>query len=255
METMNLIRRTLGDAARRLITLVPSRVMQPILSRVIAYYARSLSPEDGLRFLFGLDRETYHLEGRLAIEYGGGVHTKHRHIRYHDFFIERIQAGEHVLDIGCGKGELAFDIAQRSRATVYGIDIDARSIRYAQETYQHPGLTFALADAARNLPDGQEFSVIVLSNVLEHIEDRAGLLRRLSVQYRPRRVLIRVPSYERDWRVPLHEELGIDYRLDPTHYIEYRQAAFREEMAQAGLDINELRAIWGELWVAASPCP
>ncbi len=39
---------------------------------------------------------------RLAIVYDGGVHAKHRLMRYHDFFVERISPGEHVLDVGCG---------------------------------------------------------------------------------------------------------------------------------------------------------
>jgi 2-polyprenyl-3-methyl-5-hydroxy-6-metoxy-1,4-benzoquinol methylase len=56
-----------------------------------------------------------------AIAYDEGVHAKHRLTRYHDFFVERIRPGERVLDVGCGKGELAHDIAERSGATVVAI--------------------------------------------------------------------------------------------------------------------------------------
>ena len=33
---------------------------------------------------------------RLAIEYDGGVHVKHRLMKYHDFFVERISPGERL---------------------------------------------------------------------------------------------------------------------------------------------------------------
>jgi hypothetical protein len=38
-----------------------------------------------------------------AIDYDGGVHAKHRHA-VPDFFVDRIDGGERVLDVGCGKG-------------------------------------------------------------------------------------------------------------------------------------------------------
>ena len=44
-----------------------------------------------------------------------------------------------------------------------------------------------------------------------------------------------MPLYELDWRVPLMEGLGVDYRLDFTHCIEYTQELFAEEIEQAGL--------------------
>jgi len=51
----------------------------------------------------------------------------------------------------------------------------------------------------------------------------------------------------------LQDELGSDYRLDPTHFIEFRQPVFREEMTAAGLVIDELIPVWGELWCRLHP--
>ena len=50
------------------------------------------------------------------------------------------------------------------------------------------------------------------------------------------------------WRVPLKEELGIDYRLDPTHRIEYTVEGFAEEIETAGLKIAYQEIRWGEIW-------
>src|SRR5574341_594993 len=242
-----------GRIARAFLRTLPQRWVTRAVGGFAAYYARALPPADGLRFLFQLDQQTYHVEGKLAIQVGQGVHTKHRHLRYHDFFVERVTAGEHVLDIGCGSGELAFDLAERAGAVVWGIDINARSIATAQARHSHPNVTYRVGDALTDLPAGAAFDVVILSNVLEHIRDRVPFLRQVVQTYQPRRVLIRVPSYERDWRIPLQEELGVDHRLDETHEIEYTQERLKSELGEAGLVIETLHPIWGELWVSACP--
>jgi len=62
-----------------------------------------------------------------------------------------------------------------------------------------------------------------------------------------------VPLFERDWRVPLKKELGIDYRLDSTHCIEYTQEEYFEELHQAGLKTTNTEFRWGEIWSVVEP--
>jgi SAM-dependent methyltransferase len=243
----------MGQLSRGALRLLPSALMARLLGGLAVYYARAIPPADGLRFLFDVDRRTYHAEGKLAILYGEGVHTKHRHTRYHDFFVGHVERGERVLDIGCGNGALACDLAERAGATVHGVDINPKNIHTAQTIHAHPKVTYQVGDVYHDLPDGTHFDVIVLSNVLEHLVGRPAFLHGLADRFAPRRFLIRVPCYQRDWRVPLQEELAVDYRLDPTHEVEYTQDGFRGEMAEAGLAVESLDAIWGELWVAAYP--
>src|SRR5207244_2184354 len=209
-------------------------------------------PADGLRRLFRLgDHLQQRIDG-LAIELDGGVHAKHRLTGYHDFFLERIRPGESVLDVGCGKGELAHDLAFRGGARVTGIDVSPVSLAIARERFAAPGLDFAEGDVLTWRPE-QSFDVVVLSNVLEHIADRVALLRQLLQSVRPQRVLIRVPSSERDWTVPLRRELGLTYFSDPTHETEYTLDQLRDELGEAGLELREVVQRWGELWAAAGP--
>jgi 2-polyprenyl-3-methyl-5-hydroxy-6-metoxy-1,4-benzoquinol methylase len=91
---------------------LPADVLQDGLAAVATRRARTLPPADGLRFLFNLDAALYPVQGDLAVAYGGGVHTKHRLTHYHNFFVSRIRAGERVLDIGCGIGAVAHDVAE-----------------------------------------------------------------------------------------------------------------------------------------------
>jgi SAM-dependent methyltransferase len=210
-----------------------------------------LPADEALRFLFRLDASLYTLQGLQSIRYGGGVHTKHRHIHYHDFFVQHVRAGERVLDIGCGIGAVAYDLAAKAGAEVTGIDQHAPYLEQARQQYAHPRVRYLLGDARSDLP-AERFDVIVMSNVLEHLEQRVAFLREVQARYQPARWLIRVPVFERDWRVPLKKELGLDYRLDPTHFIEYTQETFAAELGQAGLAITHQEVRWGEIWAEAA---
>jgi SAM-dependent methyltransferase len=186
----------------------------------------------------------------MASVYGGGVHTKHRHTRYHDFFVARVQEGERVLDLGCGKGTLAFDLVRRAGAAVVAVDIDSQHIAQATRRYADPRLNFCVGDITTGLIVGR-FDVVVLSNVLEHLPERVAFLRRIRAQIGPSRLLIRVPLYERDWRVPLKRELGVEWRLDPSHETEYTLESLAREMESAGLSISHQEVRWGEIWAEA----
>jgi len=189
---------------------------------------------------------------RLAIEYDGGVHVKHRLMKYHDFFVERISPGERVLDVGCGYGAVAYSVASRAGAVVVGIDLRAENIVKARQLFQHPNLSFLQGDVLRGLPK-ESFDVIMLSNILEHIEQRVEFLTIVHERLSPQRCLIRVPMFNRDWRVPLREELAMSYFSDPTHYTEYTQESFEKEIRAAGLTITHLQINWGEIWAEVRP--
>jgi ubiquinone/menaquinone biosynthesis C-methylase UbiE len=171
-------------------------------------------------------------------------------MKYHDFFTDRITKDDHVMDIGCGIGAVAYDVSNVA-AQVVGMDFNAGSIEIARERYQNPNLIFHVGDALETLPD-EKFSVVILSNVLEHLPNRPQFLRRVQNTLQPKRMLIRVPVFERDWRVPLKKELGVEWRLDPTHETEYTLETFAEEMRAANLQIDHLEVRWGEIWSEVS---
>ncbi|WP_319580937.1 methyltransferase domain-containing protein [uncultured Methanospirillum sp.] len=212
----------------------------------------SCSPEEEIRFLLELDNRLYPYIGQAAIRYGNGIHTKHQHIKYHDFFIRNIQPGERVLDLGCGDGTCAYDIVTHvPGCKVVGIDLNEKSITFAQNNYAHENLMYIKGDIV-NYNYSNQSDVVILSNVLEHIEDRISFLIYIRETINPEKWLIRVPVYERDWRVPLKDELSIDYRLDPTHFTEYKKGEFEQELIEAGLKIMDDEYGWGEMWCVVS---
>ena len=205
------------------------------------------SPATGLRQLLTLDDDLAGIINRLALRYDNGVHAKHRLMKYHDFFVERISRGERVLDVGCGYGAVASAIAERAGAVVTGIDLDGENVAIARQRYRHPALTFVTGLAPADVP-AERFDVVIASNVIEHIEDRVGFMTAIQDRVSPSRWLVRVPMADRDWRVPLRRELGLCAFSDRTHFTEYTRASFEAEMRDAGFGVRLLQVNWGEIW-------
>lgn len=219
----------------------------------VEQFGTHLAASERLRLLFDLENKFYEQVGRASIAYDNGVHTKHRHINYHQFFIERIKSGSKVLDIGCGNGALTFDIAQHvAEVRIVAIDLNPHNIEQALKNFSHLQIQYICGDVLKDLPQAH-FDQIIMSNVLEHLPERVAFLQALIKLYQPKSILIRVPVFERDWRVPLKEELGMDYRLDQTHFIEYKKGEFENEIAIAGLEIKEKIINWGEIWAECNP--
>jgi 2-polyprenyl-3-methyl-5-hydroxy-6-metoxy-1,4-benzoquinol methylase len=185
--------------------------------------------------------------------HGKGEHPKHRLTNYHEFFVTHIADGERVLDVGCGYGAVARSVAQaHPNAQVVGVDYDKGRLGQAHASDNPPNLFFVESDATKSVPSGP-WDVVILSNVLEHIADRIGFLSALIATTKARRFLIRVPLFERDWKMPMRRAVGANYYSDPDHKIEPMQSEFRDETSRAGLVIDELITPWGEIWAVLRP--
>jgi len=239
---------------RRLLRLLDPLLQSALADRLVTVHVRlwssgasRLPPAEGLRRLLRVDDHLHERVDGLAMDLDGGVHAKHRLTGYHEFFIRHVGRGERVLDIGCGKGELAYDLAVAAGARVTGLDMSPSVLDFARARFQAEGLEFVEGDALTWEPP-HGYDVVVLSNVLEHIAPRVELLRRLRSVAGPDRFLIRVPSSERDWLVPLRKELGLPHFSDPTHETEYTVGQLKSELGEAGIGVEELVQVWGELW-------
>ena len=102
-----------------------------------------------------------------------------------------------------------------------------------------------------DINDQKELRVdkVILSNVLEHIDNRIEFIENLKLITKAKYFLIRVPLFERDWQIPLMRELGIEYFSDNDHKIEHSIAEFKKEISDSKLIIKEMQTLWGEIWV------
>jgi 2-polyprenyl-6-hydroxyphenyl methylase/3-demethylubiquinone-9 3-methyltransferase len=90
------------------------------------------------------------------------------------FLLEHVQAGERVLDVGCGEGHLAAELA-RAGAEVVGIEVAAEPLRRARLRHPELDLRQVAAEGAWPLVDAS-FDVVWAGEVIEHVADTAGWL-------------------------------------------------------------------------------
>lgn len=219
------------------------RVIEPLALRVHQSAARVPL----LKRLLQTDNALRRWIAFLAVE--NALHPKHRLMNYHQFFVDRVRNSDTVLDIGCGGGHVGFDVAQKANEVV-GIDISPHYLAPSQQYAHQRNLSFVVGDATTH-DFGRTFDVAILSNVLEHVSDRVGLLKKAATLAPT--LLIRVPMIDRDWLPLLKKELGVEYRLDPTHTIEYTEQEFRTELSEANLTVEHLTIRFGEIYCVAHP--
>jgi SAM-dependent methyltransferase len=233
--------------------ILPVRLRRTLFKGLLVLESRGQNPRAALVRLFAIQDDWEQIVSERAMALDQGEHPKHRLMRYHDFFVERIADGERVLDVGCGYGAVARSIARgRPKSQVTGLDNDPGRLAQARGSTNPANLSFVESDATKSVPPGP-WDVVVLSNVLEHIADRPGFLKALIATTGAKRFLIRVPLFERDWKMPMRREVGANYYSDPDHKIEPTQTEFRAETAQSGLVVDELITPWGEIWASLRP--
>lgn len=232
---------------------IPTALTQNIIKFMILLRGYSNNPQKDLVFLFKLKDEVEKIINNRALSYGDGEHPKHYLTKYHQFFINNVLDGESVLDIGCGYGAVARSIAKsKPNSKILGIDNDRTRLQQATVSDNPTNLSFIYGDVTKHQFD-KNWDVIVLSNVLEHIEYRTEFLLAVKSNTQAKKFLIRVPSYERDWQVPLRDQFNINYFTDSDHKIEHKLLEFHNEIKDARLEIIELITNWGEIWAVCKP--
>jgi len=92
----------------------------------------------------------------------------------------RPEAGERILDLGCGTGHLTAKIAE-SGATVVGLDSSTSMIAQARQNF--PALKFVLSDA-RSFRFDDPFDAVFSNSALHWIHDAEAVLRSVSATLR-----------------------------------------------------------------------
>lgn len=231
-----------------------SRGLRRFIIKTMIGAERSSDPREAIRWLLGIyDFANYEIDLQCK-RWGEGVHIKHEVMDgIHSFFYDRIEKNAKVLDLGCGYGALAHAIAVHSDANVLAIDFDAKQIEFGKQRFDHPNIEFVVGDVFKDIPDRSSFDVVVLSSVLEHLKNRPDFLKDLIVRFKPKKFLIRVPTFERTLHAALKKELGLFPYTDDTHELEYSKDIFYDEMKQAGLNVTHFEIRWADIWAECIP--
>jgi 2-polyprenyl-3-methyl-5-hydroxy-6-metoxy-1,4-benzoquinol methylase len=111
------------------------------------------------------------------------------------FLLGHLAAGERVLDVGCGEGRFASELA-RAGVRVVGADVAEEPLRRARE--RDPGLDLRLLDDSEDpwpLEDAC-FDAVWAGETIEHIADTARWLSEVRRVLRPGgRLLLSTPNH------------------------------------------------------------
>ncbi|MFY7068175.1 class I SAM-dependent methyltransferase [Nocardiopsis changdeensis] len=112
-----------------------------------------------------------------AVDRFNDAHPWDHNAHYHRWLLEQLPARvDRALDVGCGTGDLVRALAGRA-AEVVGVDADPRVVDLARAaTGRCPGVSFRVADAAEELPEGP-FDVVTCVAVLHHLPFAPALER------------------------------------------------------------------------------
>jgi 2-polyprenyl-3-methyl-5-hydroxy-6-metoxy-1,4-benzoquinol methylase len=164
----------------------------------------------------------------------------------HGAVLELVGAGNRVADLGCAAGRLARAMTEAGN-TVVGVDVESAYGPRAAAACER----FVVADLDAGWPaelEAEQFDVIVVADVLEHLRDPARLLRELPARLTPGGyVVASLPNVAHasvrlallEGRFP-YSETGL---LDRTHLRFYSRESLRRLFADAGLAVTLLRPV------------
>jgi SAM-dependent methyltransferase len=142
--------------------------------------------------------------------------------RFRDFFSSSrarrltrgLEAGSHILDVGCGDGRLLRSFQRVGRFDLHGIELPGRAAERAAGT---PGIQIHLGTlAAANLP-AASFDLITLVHVYEHLPEPRDTLDRLANLLRPGgRLFLSFPNIT-SWQTRVFK--GDWFHLDPPRHL------------------------------------
>lgn len=108
-----------------------------------------------------------------------------------------------ICDLGCGTGWISSELARVGSVT--GVDLSPEGIKIARERW--PGIEFEVADILSYRPE-KSFDLVVSSEVIEHVEDKAGYFETVDRILKPQGFLILTTPNGDVWkRWPHHRQL------------------------------------------------
>jgi 2-polyprenyl-3-methyl-5-hydroxy-6-metoxy-1,4-benzoquinol methylase len=163
------------------------------------------------------------------------------------FLLDRVARGERVLDLGCGEGRFAAELA-RAGASVLGVDVAEEPLRRARRL--HGELELHVVPEAGPWPlEDSSFDVVWAGEVIEHVLDTAAWLSEVRRVLRSGgRLLLSTPAHGRVRLLRLAlSKRAFARHFDPRtdHLRFYSQATLARLIEDFGFERIEVRPAGG----------
>jgi SAM-dependent methyltransferase len=153
--------------------------------------------------------------------------------------------GNSVLVLGCGKGMVEYLLPHG--LSCVSLDISLKEIEAAKELNRYLGNRCFMVGDIYNLPFKKKFQIVVISEVIEHLEDDRGALQTVQECLDPDGTFIlTVPNRLRfhNW---LRRILGREPFLMTTEHVrEYTVSEAKALLEEMGFEIMKQRGVWFE---------
>jgi 2-polyprenyl-3-methyl-5-hydroxy-6-metoxy-1,4-benzoquinol methylase len=175
-----------------------------------------LAPQPDDSVLAGLYSDCYFLGGQ-----GAGPAERRAQMKsatgalYLDALARLVRPKAHLLEIGCGQGEVLVEAHKRG-FTVSGIEISSHAAGVANSRLREQAVCVGSLDQAA-LPAGR-FDAILAADVIEHVRDPKAFLSRVHQLLIPGgTVLLVTPSLD-SWTRRLLQSRWMEYKIEHLYY-------------------------------------
>lgn len=145
-----------------------------------------------------------------------------------------------LLDAGCGRGYVSFQIAKYyPHVQVVGVDIDRKKVlsnRSIKKNFNLSNLCYEECSLL-HLPSEKQYDIILLSDVLEHIEDDDKILKNLrSCIEESGKLIIHVPRSKQHYFFKKAAEYIVEDHVRPG----YTENELSSKLQAAGFKVNKV---------------
>jgi SAM-dependent methyltransferase len=155
-----------------------------------------------------------------------------------------------VLDVGCFEGALLDQLATRTDWMLSGVEPNPKAAAVARAK-GHTVWQAGAEDVMAVVPGGSRFDLIFLSQVIEHVQDPLGVVRRLKELLRPEGMLVlSTPNLDAK-QIELFGPTWAHWHL-PYHRALFSRQAMRKLAEQAGMRLARLRTYSHPYWTCLS---
>jgi SAM-dependent methyltransferase len=163
--------------------------------------------------------------------------VKHRNAVFDRHFKTIVRAAEKVGEVGCGNGLILSHLAQAYGKAADGFELNLHSLNLCPKL---PGNLY-IYDIFQRHPDlVEQYDVLLLMDVLEHIEDEVAFLEAVQAHLKPGGFLVIA--------VPARQHLFSSYDKAAGHLRRYSAQALRSVAVRSGFEVVK-GVEWGQVYI------